>query len=463
MSIEYQATRPAPTTTIQSLPDELLLFISSQLEETDLFQLSLATKTLRAFTVPELFGDVHFNEVEKHQAGKLRDCIAALSGNEGLCQVIKHVRIRLRWTWINSNPSDFSNLRRVLSRADLRSVHIDFRHYDRYHDSEGAVFAGYVSLWSTISKLPDLLCVNIAHPLDFNLELQEFPALQRIQFRHGQVDDPIGRLPRLTHLSLYDFFALDSAWLNPRLIRSLEVLRICAPGLNDLNTVVSSFQSFAKNGVPSALNAVCLAFEPQYDWQYEYDWLSRSITSFLSSLGTQTFVTLRSLEIRSLSDRFLSSGYQSLHQFLRFLAARIPLLEELVVMRAREDAEESVIVSSQADLGDEWADHLAALAGLIKNWKDGHDAESPEISAFETFPNLLYFAIRANHKATGDAWILDKTDEESIERGPVKVVEPKLFLDEAFDLDPAHQVSKEFSMDWYRKEVRELRAGIRRE
>lgn len=97
-----------------------------------------------------------------------------------------------------------------------------------------------------------------------------------------------------------------------------------------------------------------------------------------------------------------------------------------------------------------------------RNWRDGFGSASPHIRTFKTFPNLHYFAIRADLEEIGDAWILDRTDTESIARGPVRIVALKPFLDEAFHEDPRQQVSNEFSMEWYRDEIRTLRAGAER-
>ncbi|GAA5895572.1 uncharacterized protein JCM6883_001551 [Sporobolomyces salmoneus] len=460
MSLEVQNTLNSAATTIESLPNELLAFIASHLEEPDLSPFSLTTKTLRAITVPELFEFVLLAELCEEKAGMSRGCIAALRKNRQLCRLIKHVRIDLRWTWRNSETSDFVSLATLLSQTDVRSIYISFEDYEEYFDSERAVYLGYVSLWSTISKLPNLESLQIDAPLGYALNLPDFPALKRLRLRDTDGTERIGRLPpRLTHLSLQNFLHLDSSCLNPRLLRTLQVLRVFGSGRKDFTAITASVRNFAKAGIPSALNMICLDVANMGD----------ETTSFLSALDPRTFSNLRTLELSCIGDDFISTYYGFLRRFLRFLAAHLPSLEELALTRTRTVGDGGdVLVDSRVETGNRWRDHLVALSGLTQlkfltvNWRDGFGSASPHIRTFKTFPNLHYFAIRADLEEIGDAWILDRTDTESIARGPVRIVALKPFLDEAFHEDPRQQVSNEFSMEWYRDEIRTLRAGAER-
>jgi hypothetical protein len=84
------------------------------------------------------------------------------------------------------------------------------------------------------------------------------------------------------------------------------------------------------------------------------------------------------------------------------------------------------------------------------------------MQAFDTFPNLLYFARRGNGTLTergvdeSTAWIMDRSDEASTALGllPAPV---KPLLDDVLEDSSTQQMNDDWSMRWYDRVLRETR------
>ncbi|GAA5961396.1 hypothetical protein JCM3765_004402 [Sporobolomyces pararoseus] len=333
-------------------------------------------------------------------------------------------------------------------------------------DPENEAHAGYEKLWKTISKLPHLESLYLWKPMDFKLNLRDFPALKTLTFHYGQLRENIGGLPSLEHLSLLYFHRIDSSWLHPRLVRTLKSLRLKKPGAGDLRAIASSFKHFSSVlKTPSSLQSLSFELHPFAESSTYY----RILEDFMKSLSPVSFPNLRYLAAHSIyDDIFGTSSVGFRDGFLRQLPFRFPHLRELSIVRGDKDANE--LRMYHAYRGNCWPDHLAILAQLPHlqfltiNYLDYLHMDSIRINdeTFEVLPKLLYFEIRpkcpfpvySDHPA---AWMVIRDDQQGGKiTKRLRLVHVKESLDDWFTTSPLDKV-EDFSMGWYRAMVHEIR------
>lgn len=225
------------------------------------------------------------------------------------------------------------NLAQFLSQTKIRSFRISYEDDDgEESDVEYEVQCAYSNLWKSLLLFPQLQNLSVRNPLAFDLNLTYFPALKRLTLSDSELSDSTGSLPNLTYLTLDNFQRLNAAWLPPRVIRTLQGLRLRKFDLGDTAALTAAFRRFSSiDSASSALRSLVLV-----NWCIGTSWWFRNMDQLLASVKPSSFPDLITLEVRSLDDQIfdpINFGFRD--RFLSHLPSRFPLLRELVIMRSR--------------------------------------------------------------------------------------------------------------------------------
>jgi hypothetical protein len=196
--------------------------------------------------------------------------------------------------------------------------------------------------------LPKLENLTIDRPLDFDLNLRDFPALMRLRLVNGDLRGTAGRLPNLTHLSITEFNRIDSSWIHPTLLCSLQVLQLHDLNCGDIVAFRAAVLRYsAEARPPSSLHTLTLHSQSFRCASHRTLYLN----NLLTSLTERSFPELRHLDFRAPDDDDSDQhGFRDV--LLRPLPQRFPRLHELVLMRGGFD--EWQLKEYDSEPGEDW-------------------------------------------------------------------------------------------------------------
>ncbi|ORY88644.1 hypothetical protein BCR35DRAFT_219659 [Leucosporidium creatinivorum] len=239
-SLASPTVKESFTTTLTSLPPELLADVAAHLPLGSLACFSLVSRFVREAVQPKLYHKVELRcdgatELQERRREAVRATLKLLGEDEKRCEMLRELDLR-EWAWMDdAETKDLA----AVSRSARRLTALRLENSPSDLESYIPVFQ---PVWDAVLALPDLTRLACSGGPLVPLHLHRNSALRRLEItNYTMVPNEDGALPALHHLHLDNVGGFTEEWFAPKLLESLRVLTLANLDLAGAKVVLSLF------------------------------------------------------------------------------------------------------------------------------------------------------------------------------------------------------------------------------